>query len=762
MDYDVENLKLKDVDILSEFYKDFDKANIIYLSEIIYDDFSTILNKFKLSFSKTYKLNDKLQKIKKEISAHIINNSKISDKNGEVYLFDYIPIIKLNLSNRSFHFLMENNVRFVSQLIELTPDFSNKKGIGSLSYNEIEKTINAINIGEFNNIFNEFKNNKPYLKKTNSTINKLNLSQKTLEELKNKGFDNIDDIINFSFDDFYNYRLLSKKCSLEIVSNLSKFKENLIYNDEDNLIDFISEYKEIVDKFVYKNKDINAFDLDAINFDLRLKLNLNVNNTFLQLYNFIIKNISIFTVNELKSIYKFFKDNIPNNNIINLYLNITDEQLDVVKKRSEGFTLELIGSEYNLTRERIRQIETKTVEKIKSISKELNLEKYMVDDIYDELSITPIINDSYKKYFPILNYLIDIEKIIVDDKIYFAQINYIQKCNEILNNLVNQIEKIGFILAKDVDLSFIDKRILPYILKKFTVQYNGTSYYLQGKNSDKIIAYIKHFGLIDLSDDNLDAVQNDLKLYLDLDDFYKHNIVSMLGRYNIISIGDSKYTFSYNLPDLDENLLEDISRTIEEDNIVSCSDLILKYNNRLIPNVSSSALYFKLKGAFGDKFNYGGTNLTISVKSMSASKAAVIYDYLKNSDNPVKFVDLMNKFNIDRTSLYVIKQQNKDIFNIDDVNLWLFSKMQNLDSITEYMKNYINGKQSFFVNDMYRYMKDKYNDILLEDKINTAERFSSILKLRCNENLKDFEYDRFKKRYFRKNVNKESGFDFEF
>ena len=122
----------------------------------------------------------------------------------------------------------------------------------------------------------------------------------------------------------------------------------------------------------------------------------------------------------------------------------------------------------------------------------------------------------------------------------------------------------------------------------------------------------------------------------------------------------------------------------------------------------------------------------------------------------------MNKFNIDRTSLYVIKQQNKDIFNIDDVNLWLFSKMQNLDSITEYMKNYINGKQSFFVNDMYRYMKDKYNDILLEDKINTAERFSAILKLRCNENLKDFEYDRFKKRYFRKNVNKESGFDFEF
>ena len=770
MDYDTKNLKLKNIDVLSGFYKDFDNANITYLREIIDDDFSTLSNKLKLNFSKTYKLKEELNQIKKNIQSsqfdclekNEIDKDNVEKRNKNVNLLDYVPIVKLNFSNRSFHFLMANNVKFISQLMTLNENVLNAKGIGLLSYNEIIETKNRINNGELDSIIITFEGENPYLKKINYTIDKLNLSQYTYNELLNKNLQYIDDIINFSYDDFYTNKLLGKKSSIEIIAALTKFKEYLLNNDEDNLINLIFSYKDIIDAYVYKDKNYDFFDLNTLDFDLRIKLNLNDHITFSDLYNSVINNIASFSVNELKSINQFLQNNIPTNSVCNLNLNLNDEQLDIITKRAQGYTLEQIASIYNVTRERIRQKETKILNHIQMISNDLKLNNYMLENVYDESSITPISNDRYIKYFPILDCLIDVKKMIIDGKIYFVTKEYIQKCNKVLENLTEQIEEKGFVLINDIDLSFIDKRILPAMLNYFNINCNRIAYYLKGKSIDKIVSYIKHFGLIDLSDNNIDKIKEELEFYLDVKDFNKHNVVAKIGRYDVIPIGNGKYALSNKIPDIDKELLEDISKTIETENVISCNDLVLKYRNRLLPNISPSILYFKLKSAFGENFNYGGPNLTISIKTMSASKASIIYDYLKNSDDPVKVIDLMNKFKIDKILLSVIKSQNKDIFNIDDINWWLFSKMTYLDSLVDKMIKYINNKQSFFVTDMYRFMKDKYSDLLLLNKINSYERFYSILKLKCAESLNLFEYDRFKKRYIKIFTNKETGFDFEF
>lgn len=426
MDYGAENLKLKNIDMLSEFYKDFDNAHIIYLSEIINDDFSTLLNKLNLNFSKTYKLKEMFNKIKEDIhtSQHDCleknkldkDNFKIGDKN--INLLEYIPIVKLNLSNRSFHFLMANNVKFIFQLMILNENILNAKGIGLLSYNEIIETKNRINNGDFDSIISTFEEENPYLKKINCTINKLNLSQNTYNELLNKNLQNIDDIINFSYDDFYTNKLLGKKNSIEIISVLTKFKEHLLNNDEDNLINLIYGYKDIIDAYVYKDKNIDLFDLNTLDFDLRIKLNLNDNSAFSDLYNSVINNIASFSVNELKSINQFLRNNVPSDSVCNLNLNLNDEQLDIITKRAQGYTLEQIASIYNVTRERIRQKEVKILNHIQQITNDLKLDDYMLENVYDESSITPISNDRYIKYFPILDCLINVKKMIIDEKIY--------------------------------------------------------------------------------------------------------------------------------------------------------------------------------------------------------------------------------------------------------------------------------------------------------------------------------------------------------
>lgn len=764
MGYDAEKIELKDIEILSEFYKEFDYANVTYLSDLINDDFETISNKLKLGFVKAYKLKELINKLKLNycITDDKITESIKDNENNDKMMFNYISIIKLNLSTRSFKYLLQHNIFFISKLSTIDKNFRNEKGIGQGTYCEISKIIKDFNDGKLNYLIDIFKESEPFLKKTNMNIEELNLSANTMEKLKKNHINSVDYIINLTYDDFYNTGLLGKKSANEVIEVLKTLKENILFNDPDNLIEVIKSYKDWVYNFVYNNKTLNKFDLSGLNFDLKIKLNINDNTTFLELYNEIANDFNRYTIDELISIIRFLKCNTPNELIYKLDLNITDEELNIIIKRSNGVTLEEIATSLNLTRERIRQKESKIKEKIQNVTKKLNLNNYMLNDVYDEETVTPVCTYSFKKYFPILDYLIDVKKINVDNRTYFIDNDYLQRCNDKLNELIEQIKIRGFIFENEIDLSIIDSRIFKALLNEMKIQFNENTYYMSSKNYDKIVAYIKRFGLIDLSEENLDNIKNELKFYLDYDEFDKHNIVAGLGRRNVVSMGDSRYSLSDNLPDIDELLIEEIIKTINEEKLISCNDLVSKYKDRLYPSINPSILYSKLKEMFNDDYNFGGVNLSISVKGITTSKASLIYDYLINSEEPVKIVELMNTFKVDKVALSVVKSQNKDIFNIDNVNYWLFSKMSNLDILVENVNEYIQHKQSFFINDMYRYFKDKFSELLLSNKISTNERFINVVRNKCSEQLNDFEYDRFKKYYYKKNKTVEKGFDFEF
>ena len=162
-------------------------------------------------------------------------------------------------------------------------------------------------------------------------------------------------------------------------------------------------------------------------------------------------------------------------------------------------------------------------------------------------------------------------------------------------------------------------------------------------------------------------------------------------------------------------------------------------------------------------FNFGGANLGISIKSVPASKAQVIYRVLLEANEPVKNTDLISRFNIDKTALSVIDSQNDDIFYLDDVNLWLYSKMPDLSELLAEIKKYLESKQSFYVTDLFVYLKSKYKEKLEENYLTTFERFLKVLKEKMYTDLKAFQYDRFKKYYYRiQSKPRDEGFDLDF
>ncbi|MDE6408282.1 MAG: hypothetical protein K2K50_06730, partial [Anaeroplasmataceae bacterium] len=297
----------------------------------------------------------------------------------------------------------------------------------------------------------------------------------------------------------------------------------------------------------------------------------------------------------------------------------------------------------------------------------------------------------------------------------------------------------------------------------FKINANTNCIYKSIKTADKLLSYIKRFNYIDFSDDNIENLKLSLFRFVDIVDFNKRNLISILTRQGSINIGNSKYSSGDILQKIPVNVMEEIKDYIKEHKIVSSEEICKCYKNQLPDFTTPSMVYYFMKEHYADMFNFGGNTLMISTRDTAASKAVLIFEHIKNSFEPVANVELLDKYKVNKTSLSVIVQQNSDIIYLDDVYLWLISQMKNSEIIMRKVEFYVKQHTSFFAIDLYKYILYNSRELLEQDFITTFERFLKFLKAFCKDLLLDYEYDRFKKKYSKKQVQVGSfGFESDF
>ena len=147
--------------------------------------------------------------------------------------------------------------------------------------------------------------------------------------------------------------------------------------------------------------------------------------------------------------------------------------------------------------------------------------------------------------------------------------------------------------------------------------------------------------------------------------------------------------------------------------------------------------------------------MTISKIGFVTSTASTVYNYIKESEEPVDRIDIMHYANIDGTALANIEKQNKDIFKFKNNKYYLRSKLVRTDEITKYINEYINqslSKNKIYIRDVFIYLYKKDKGLLDDNYINSSDDLFSVINVLTIKELDNYEYDKNTNQYVIKSI----------
>lgn len=705
---------------------------------------------------------DVVEKVDLKSKENIEEKANKSDDNNESDMnlkgnYD-TKICDLGLSVRTAHCLLRAGYKTLGDIIGIDfTAFYSIRCMGEKSIKELFDLINKFNSDEKSdsiddkNIDTELANEdeldisgKIVLSKK-TPINKLLLSVRSKNALLRAGYLYLSDIIDLKLADFLEIENMGRKSANEIYDFIHN-KVAIITHV--NLIEKMDELK--INEYEFKDLSIGEFfcvpykileKYDLFNEDY----NVSFSDCFNSVYN--LATTESIDVDDLLEIYEFYKSYLDD---ITYEMPLDNKALEIFKRRIKGETLEEVGASFGLTRERIRQIEAKAFIKLAQSFDFYNCNKIFMDNIYDEdYNSTKLDDNSYLALLQIADKKMNFHLINIESKRLHLKNSYYEKYDERFKKIFNEIADQGYLLNTEYEFDTSNNLIIKYFLAKYNITKNDRCIYIGNTNSSKIVSYIKRNGYMDLSNENSENLKRELLEYLDYTDFDKHNITSMMPRYNIVPLGDSKYGFADCAGNLSQDVIDQILDYINKYEIVSTKDICIDLNNILPEELTPEILYFALKAKYEETYNFGGNSLVVSISSIEPSKPACIYDKLKRSNKPISNVKIMDEYKLNKSALSVIVSQNSDITFLDSTDIWLYSKMCNLSKIVSATRDYIKNKKSFFATDLFKYMKLKYNTELNECFISTFERYMRMMKKQIPDLDTDFEYDRFKKYYLK-------------
>lgn len=760
---DKKELKLENFLISDKIKKIFEDNNFIYYYELEGYDYKKMKDKFKLSFSVISQILYFLDYVKTIIDTddvdglneiYCVPKESIEVNNEEEVTINInisSRLDEINLTVRTYNALTDAGYKTVEDIIKLSYyDFFNIKNMGKKSADEIYNIVENIKVK--NGISSETIDDKSYY--VNSTIDELNLSVRTYNALTLAGYKTVEDIINLSYYDFMHIKNMGKKSVDEIYNKIQSIKSG-----KDELFDVFNN--EIFDTYKYKEKKIVEFNEIP---DLKGDLWFDCDYPNITFNDFYLISKTAFTekkiINgDLNKIISFLSDCIiiPNNE----KLDLKERERDFIIRRANGETLEKIGKDNFVTRERVRQLVKNGIEKVSKYWKIYKIQNVFLDDYYFSDQNTTFLNDEdYILYLITLPKNADYVCIKSDNKRCYVKKQLYIELQTKVNKLKNDLDSKGFLLNDEYDNSLFNNFVSLELMKKFNIVKNDYCIYVSDLDNTKITYYVKRYGVIDLQDPNLPAI---LEKYLDVkSEINRHSLLAVFYRNNIIACGKQKYTFDEEY-ELSADVIVQITDFINEKGNTDFFTILEKFKDKLPKCCSGQSLYYKFKSMYPTDFKYLGPTFSVSRKDLDPSKASSLYSYLKEATKPILKLELMEKFNINLTSIWVIITQNKDILLLDDSYVWLFSKMKNVDGFNRVLLEYISTKKSFLISDVFNYFYNRYTRWMSDNFITTSQRLLRYMKIQLKDYLAQYKYNRFLKEY-RKPIEeiKVEGFDDDF
>lgn len=525
--------------------------------------------------------------------------------------------------------------------------------------------------------------------------------------------------IPYDIDRSFRYKLFSvnNKILSDFDRYVETYKQNLTHIYQDYSIYNIFNYIKLNEPIIY-DRFIN-------------QSNFNIENFYYQypfLLEYFIESLELFS----SSIKERFKSLIMKIN--------TERELKVISERLNGKTLEEIGHLIGVTRERIRQIETKAKRKIKSLAnritdKELSLYLSIFNDVnlitYDEFEA--IFEELSSPFLELLNGL-DNKKIsnftnleiITADKYYIyknilffynldSAINY----EEILEHwkiITDEEEnhhfeyffqryyfKSGiFSLKKDVFNNKVEK--VKFILKQYFK--DGIKVY----SDDDINLFKKYYSTVFGESELISQSTRTVGSYIT-----RYTKIIDKGTYKIV---ENSFAFS-------QTELEIIFQLLGKQSLTYIEDLLESYNsNSLTREIESAELFSRvLKPHLKD---FHSNRFYIAKEEVLLDYSNYIPSFIENSGGVVSASDIIRKFpgihsktilNIVNQSDEILTNRNHNYIHVKNVGL----SKEELDILKNKLYKQLETSDIIHTTDLYQLIRyDKnitMNEMVLEDSL---------------------------------------------
>ena len=530
----------------------------------------------------------------------------------------------------------------------------------------------------------------------------------------------------------------------------------------------IENYKELISLSIFELKNIRNLGTSSINEILDVIAD---KDRITNLYNSF---ISMKDKRGVNGSYIEASENIDTieTNIKNIVdLQITNERtLSIIKERNDGKTLENLANKYNLTRERIRQIESSLLKKITIKLNIINIADFLYDlSESGYLDIDTIKNNIELHNCFVLIYVLKTSKIknVKYDKVldcFFICVpdNFLEAHYQVLPDFIEN-NNVDNVIGSITENKCFSKKLLYAIVYK--MYYHNEKYYSKNKMNtfDKSSILISKYypDGIKITDNN------ELKklAYLMDENFgttYSNKLRALQSRVRDTCVMVDKGTYAPDIENkyvLDNELLKKIEKYVQNNNhnIISLNYIYEIFKNDIKNRFCSNLYIFEsiLKEAFKEKYIFSKDylykseqkfNYEVEVISFILEKKGIVTNSQINEEfNDIKSYVLRkclsSQMLINMTTGYIHKE-NLKITNNEVVR------------INQILKDILADNHTHHIDDVYSKVFNFESGVLSKNGIDKPDKLYYFLKSYFE---KEFN---FSKPYLaNKNINIERGED---
>lgn len=684
------------------------EKRINYISQ----NFEKILSDFENTYN-SYK--NKNLEIEKENKVTCISNTPSDDYhknystsqysdifNVNPIIYDDISIVNLHLGTRAFNRMIREKIFTICELLKWSPyRLSKINGLGNQSIIEIEEALKNVldkHIGK-QKIFSKSINKKIFLKKE--------------DYYDIFGFEGLNQLINnveiknYVYTVFYdiNKEILSEKKKVKLIQEsiddipINRKKRKISYYLQ--FLDCTLDIKTIVYEKIHK--DVNFFEL----YNHLYCFN---NDELNQVHKFILK-CSI----DFKSSFLSFLDNLKQNEII------------VIVRRASGLTLNDVGVELNITRERIRQIEKKALLKFDLyINDNHILELIDADNSLNGIITNKMIENIYDERKDVFIYMLSSIK---NNNYTYDKSLKIFLSNHIIENdyIDKMIEKMPYEISvfdfnnineEEINTDIILKKL---ICENYYFKY-GDIYYKNKLTIKSALEYIlkKDFknGIHAYDSGSLNYLRDKAKEYFGSDDIFPkldRALSANILRYCVLcDRGTYKIKQDYYIP---KSLENSIKNYIENSNasIILINTIFEVFKEELINNNIDNKYY--LQGILGELFSdefYFHRDYVAKNKEVTSIHNELI-EFIKRFEYPISKEKIQSNYPGITDIVIFIAMEDDNIINY--FGSYLHSSRLKLDKLDiSYIKQVIddqlNKNETIHIRSVFDYLKI-YNPAIL-------------------------------------------------